>query len=296
MLILLISVDSGDPHQIQEIKDWGFTIDKVTSNPTTVSATIKRIKQEKNKSFSVYDVEMLIRDTVGERTPISVETIGTPYPSYDPENMDPYIFAEEAQQIMDWDPYFVVKLPTVPQGFEAANILRGRVPINFTLVFSRHQARLAADYGGTYVSPFVGRIDDKLKDTAIKREGMDLVKEIIEDYKKEDFDTLVLTASTRKEKNLYHLQKAADYGSHVVTIPFSLFEHIYQKYGDGGVEIIKRLREYKSHSPQNPKKPTYSDKFNWESMQQFERELTLDGVERFLADAQSSGYTIMQQK
>ncbi len=279
-----ISIDSGDPKEIEQVLEWGFPINKVTSNPTTVSKTIMR------DGGTVRDVVDKIRDTVGVTVPVSVETIGTP--DYNPHNMDPEYFVREAFTIMGWDPYFVVKLPTVPEGLEAARKLRDAVPINFTLVFSRHQARLASVYGGMYVSPFVGRIDDKLGEEAEnKREGMDLVREIAEDYRNENFNTKILTASTREER---HLEKAKEYGSHVVTVPYTLFRHIYESRGDAGVKFIHNLRSSgRSYVPQNPRAPTFDASFDWSKMAPFEAELVKEGVKTFLMHAKNAGYSIL---
>jgi transaldolase len=212
--------------------------------------------------------------------------------------MNAETFVEEAHRIMEWDPHFVVKLPTVPQGLESANILHGEVPINFTLVFSQHQGHLAADYGGAYVSPFVGRIDDKLKDPSLivednmPSDGMDLVEKIIHEYNEFDFSTMVLTASTRSED---HLKRAAECGSHLATIPFNLLKSIHDNHPDRGIELFAVLKKSRFHTPKNLSKPTYSSSFNWMKMKHFERELTINGVERFLADAQSAWYSIIDK-
>ncbi len=282
--MMLMSLDSGDPLEIEQVRTWRFTLDKITSNPTTISGTMKR------DGGTVYDVAMRIRDAVGPEAPVSIETLGTP--DYNPGNMNPEYFAKEAREIDSWGKNFVIKLPSVKEGFEAARLLAGEVAINFTLVFSTHQGHMTGVYGGTYTSPFVGRYDDKLKAKGITgREGMDIVKEILNDFRICGISTHVLTASTRNRR---HIEKAAEYGSHVVTIPFNLFKQLYNENGNEAAEWLMKLRENtQSYTPSRSRRPAYDEGFDYSLLLPHERELLQEGLARFLNDAKMVGYRII---
>src|SRR5262249_10886080 len=112
----------------------------------------------------------------------------------------------------------VVKLPLTVDGLEACKALTAeRIKTNVTLCFSANQALLAAKAGATYVSPFVGRLDD------ISEDGMDLIGTILEIFNNYDFQTNVLVASVRHPM---HVEKAALLGAHVATIPFKVIEQL----------------------------------------------------------------------
>jgi len=240
MMTMLISLDTGDPSEVRRVKEWGFPIDKITSNPTTIAATMKRTRD------SVYDVAMHLRDEAGH-VPISIEAIGSE--SYDSSRLGSATFIREAEIIDSWGKDFVVKLPAVAAGFEAAKEI-DFMPVNFTLVFSQHQGYLAGDYGGAYASPFIGRYDDKLKALGIPGDGTDLADEIVRNFRSFGFATKVLVASVR---SITQIETASVMGAHAITMPFNIFRELQDN-----VSWLKELRERTvPHEPPG-RKPTFS--------------------------------------
>lgn len=123
---------------------------------------------------------------------------------------------EEARQIASWHPQVVVKIPIDKEGLEAASILsREGIRINMTLVFSANQALLAALAGCTYVSPFIGRLDDAGHD------GMEVVRQAVEIFDRYHLPAQVLAASIRLPT---HVTRAALAGAHVATVPWAVLE------------------------------------------------------------------------
>ena len=142
--------------------------------------------------------------------PISVETIST-----DAEGM-----VREGKGFAAIHPNIVVKCPLTPEGLKATKVLTGAGhKVNVTLCFSPLQALLAAKAGATYISPFVGRLDD------IGHDGMDLVRDIVLIYKNYGFKTEVLAASLRHP---LHVLQAAKAGAHVGTLPYAVFNMLHQ--------------------------------------------------------------------
>jgi transaldolase len=123
---------------------------------------------------------------------------------------------EEARRIAAWHPNVVVKIPIDEAGLEAISRLsKEGVKINTTLVFSTNQALLAAQAGATYVSPFVGRLDD------VGHEGMAIVAEMIEIFDRYHFPTQVIAASLRHSR---HVIEAARAGAHIATMPYAVLQ------------------------------------------------------------------------
>jgi transaldolase len=126
---------------------------------------------------------------------------------------------EQGRSYAKWHRNVVVKLPTTPDGVKGCKTLSGEgIRINMTLCFSATQALIVAKAGATYVSPFVGRLDD------ISTNGMTLVREIVHIYKNYDFTTQVLAASLRHPM---HVVEAALAGAHVGTMPFKVLEMMF---------------------------------------------------------------------
>ena len=131
------------------------------------------------------------------------------------------VLAEEADAMMEearvkasWAPNVAVKIPVTAAGLEATSVLsQENIAVNMTLCFSVNQALLAARAGASYVSPFVGRLDD------IGHDGMQLVKDIVEVYQHYDLKTKVIAASIRHP---LHCVVAARAGAHIVTVPYSV--------------------------------------------------------------------------
>lgn len=152
--------------------------------------------------------------------PVSTEVL-----SQDAEGM-----ISEARQIAKWADNVVVKIPSTVAGLEATRQLsKENIEVNFTLCFSINQALLAAAAGATYVSPFVGRLDD------IGEDGMRLVREIVEVYKNyPEIKTEVIAASIRHPQ---HCIEAAKAGAHIATLPHKvLMQMIQHPLTDIGVE------------------------------------------------------------
>jgi transaldolase len=125
----------------------------------------------------------------------------------------------EARRLFSLAPNVVVKVPMIPEGIAAARALyQEGIPTNVTLVFSPQQALLAAAAGATYVSPFVGRLDD------IGEDGSGLVRDIVEIFDVQGIQTQVIAASLRHPR---HVFEAALYGAHVATVPFRVLEQMF---------------------------------------------------------------------
>ena len=190
-----IFLDTANTEEIRQATKLGV-ITGVTTNPSLAS-------KEGIGSLNGYrDAVLEITEVVNG--PISVEVL-----SVETEAM-----IEEGWGISQWHPNVVVKMPSTRSGFEAiAQLSSEGVKINQTLCFSVNQALLGAQAGATYVSPFVGRLDDAGQD------GIAVVGDIVSVYGKHGIDTKVLAASIRHPM---HCVAAADAGAHIATIPFKV--------------------------------------------------------------------------
>ena len=184
-----IFLDTANLDEIREIANWGI-LAGVTTNPTLMSKERGDFRQI---------VEEICEIVNG---PVSVEVVAT-----DTEGM-----VEEARRYAAWHPHVVVKIPMLPAGLAATSQLAQEgIKVNMTLIFNPNQALFAALAGATYVSPFLGRVDD------ISTEGMTLVREIVEVFRNDpSIKTQVLAASLRHPR---HLVEAAKAGAHVATCP-----------------------------------------------------------------------------
>lgn len=188
-----IFIDTANLDEIRKANDWGI-IDGVTTNPTLVA--------KEGRDFSSLVQEII--DVVNG--PISVEVIST-----DAEGM-----VKEAVDLSKLSQNIVVKIPMIPEGLKAVKILNDKdVKTNVTVVFSLNQALLAAKAGATYVSPFIGRLDD------IGHEGMQMVRDMVGIFKCYNFKTEIIVASVRHP---LHVIEAAKAGAHATTIPFNVIE------------------------------------------------------------------------
>ena len=189
-------VDTANVNEIREAAALGV-LDGVTTNPSLVS---KEGKPFKETILTICDIV---------NGPVSVEVVAT----------DAGGMCKEGQDYAKWHKNVVVKLPTTREGIKACKCLSEQgIKINMTLCFSPTQALLVAKAGGTYVSPFVGRLDD------ISHNGMDLIRQIVQIYKNYGYPTQVLTASVRHP---LHVVEAALAGSHVATIPFKVLDQMF---------------------------------------------------------------------
>lgn len=194
---MLFFLDTADIQQIERGLEWGM-VDGVTTNPSLIA------KMGKPYLPTVQVIAELVPG------PVSGEVLAT-----DTEGM-----LEQGRRLADLADNVVVKIPLGPEGLSAVRVLTEEgIKTNVTLCFSANQALLAAKAGATYISPFVGRLDD------IGHDGMQLIEEIIEIYTGYDFETQVLVASVRHP---LHVVQSAQLGADVVTIPFGVLEKLYR--------------------------------------------------------------------
>jgi transaldolase len=201
-----IFIDTANLDQIKEINSWGI-LDGVTTNPTLVA------KEGCDFETRVRDICQVVDG------PISAEAI-----SMEAEGM-----IKEARQLSKIHKNIIVKIPMTSEGLKAVKVLsKEGIRTNVTLVFSPNQALLAAKAGATYVSPFVGRLDD------ISHDGMALVRDIVTIFRNYGFKTQVIAASMRHP---VHVTEAALAGAHVATIPYDVLKKmIKHNLTDEGIQ------------------------------------------------------------
>lgn len=190
-------LDTANIDEIQKAKAMGL-IDGVTTNPSLLAREGGDWKTQMKAVCAEVD------------GPVSLEVVGLTA-----EEM-----IKEAKELIKFGPNVVVKIPMLVEGLKAVKELSSQgIDTNVTLVFSPLQALLAAKAGATYVSPFVGRLDD------VAEEGMDLIQDIVEIYENYGFATQVLVASIRHPG---HVRDSALIGADVVTIPYSVLAKLAQ--------------------------------------------------------------------
>ena len=183
-----IFLDTANLHSIKEYNDMGL-IDGITTNPTLLS------KEKEDPAALMREIVRIVKG------PVSLEVVGTKT-----EEM-----VEEAHRLMKYGQNVVVKIPMMPDGLRAIRQLTQEgIPTNVTLVFSANQAILAAKAGASYVSPFIGRLDDGGQD------GIDLIRQIVQIFRNYNFNTEVLVASVRHP---LHIIEAGKIGAQIVTLP-----------------------------------------------------------------------------
>ncbi len=188
-----------DTAEIEEIKEAGALgiLDGVTTNPSLVSKTGKDFRKLLDEILEIVD------------GPVSAEVISTDY-----ENI-----VKEGKDLSKIHKNIVVKVPLIKEGLKAVKTLSDEgIKTNVTLCFSPSQALLAAKAGATYISPFVGRLDD------ISINGMDLISQIVQIYRNYNYSTEVLVASIRHP---LHLVEAALIGADVCTMPFDVINKLF---------------------------------------------------------------------
>jgi len=193
-----IFIDTAIMKEIEWAEERGL-IDGVTTNPTLLNKTDRKLAEV------VHDILHLIKDR-----PVSIEAVS--------QEADELV--REAKEISKLAKNVVIKVPMTDEGLKAARKLKAKgIHINVTLVFSASQALLAARAGATFVSIFVGRLDDA------KQKGMDVVKETVQMFKNYDIPTNVIVASVR---NVRHVEEAALAGADVATVPFKVLVQMYR--------------------------------------------------------------------
>ena len=190
-------VDTANTEEIRELADTGL-LDGVTTNPSLI----------KKSGRSIFEVIEEICGIVDG--PVSAETVAT----------DHATMLKEGQKLSKIAKNIAVKVPLTVDGLKTCKALTGEgIMVNVTLCFSANQALLAAKAGATFISPFVGRLDD------IDEDGMALIKDIRLIYDNYDFKTKILVASIR---NPLHVLEAARIGADVATIPATIMKQLFK--------------------------------------------------------------------
>ena len=188
-------IDTANIDQIKDASNMGM-VDGVTTNPSLIA------KEEGEFKEIIANICKIVQG------PVSAEVISLEY-----EGM-----VTEARELAKIADNIAVKIPMTVEGLKAVKTLSNEgIKTNVTLVFSALQALMAAKAGATYVSPFVGRIDD------LAQEGMDLVEEIVQIYANYDFDTQIIVASVR---NPLHVLNSALIGADIATIPHGVLKKL----------------------------------------------------------------------
>ncbi len=206
-------IDTANIKEIKDTASYGL-LDGVTTNPSLVAKEGKNFLELLDEILKIVD------------GPVSAEVVSTDYDG----------IMKEALELSKIHKNIVVKVPLIKEGIKAVKSLSDKgIKTNVTLCFSPSQALLAAKAGATYISPFVGRLDD------ISHDGMDLIKQIVQIYKNYNFKTEVLVASIRHP---LHLVEAAMTGAHVATMPFDVIEKLF-KHPLTDIGLEKFLSDWK---------------------------------------------------
>lgn len=201
-------IDTANVEHIKEVASWGV-LSGVTTNPSLIAKEGRDFRQVIEEICAIVD------------GPISAEAV-----SLDAEGM-----LKEAREYSEWHDNVTIKLPMTDEGLKAtAGCTKEGIQTNVTLIFSPMQALLAAKAGATYVSPFVGRLDD------ISHVGMELVQTIVSMYDNYSIETEVIVASIR---NPLHVVDAALLGAHISTIPYKVFKQmLHHPLTDKGIQAF----------------------------------------------------------
>jgi len=207
-------IDTANVDEIRKANDLGV-ICGVTTNPSLIAKEGRIFEEVVKEITSIVD------------GPISAEVI-----SLESEKM-----VEEALELVKIHPNIVIKLPMCIEGLKAVKILSAKgIKTNVTLIFSSAQALLAARAGATYVSPFVGRLDD------IGQEGINLISEVAEIFAAHGIETEIISASIR---NPIHVTSSALAGAHIATVPYKVIEQM-TKHPLTDAGIAKFLKDWES--------------------------------------------------
>ncbi|MFH1710282.1 MAG: fructose-6-phosphate aldolase [bacterium] len=201
-----IFIDTANIEEIKTASSWGI-IDGVTTNPSLIA------KEGKNFLSVIREITSIVDG------PISAEATSA----------DSLGIIEEGRKLSKLHKNINVKIPITPEGLKATKVLSSEgIKVNMTLIFSTNQAILAAKAGASFVSPFIGRLDD------ISQNGTDILYEMVEIFKKYGYGTEVIAASIRHP---LHVIEAALAGVHIATIPFKVIEQMVKHpLTDKGIE------------------------------------------------------------
>ena len=193
-------IDTANLNHINELVTYNI-ISGVTTNPSLMAK--EGISGKENCHKRYIDICELVDG------PVSAEVISTDHKG----------MLDEAYELNALHPNIVIKIPMIKEGIKAIYELnKNGIKTNCTLIFSAAQALLAAKAGATYVSPFIGRLDD------INEDGLELIKSIRRIYDNYNFETNILAASIRSK---YHINKCAEIGTDFATIPYSLINQLF---------------------------------------------------------------------
>ncbi|HEX5797934.1 MAG TPA: fructose-6-phosphate aldolase [Candidatus Saccharimonadales bacterium] len=210
-------VDTAKLDEIKKAQEFGV-LDGVTTNPSLMAKV--GVKGQKN----IHAHYKAICDIVDDN--VSAEVIAVDFDG----------IMEEAHELAKIDKKIVVKVPMIPDGIRAIKVLSAEnIRTNCTLVFSPAQALLAAKAGASYVSPFIGRLDD------VSIDGLQLIADMVTIFSRYEFKTEVLVASVRHP---IHVIESAKMGAGAATVPFSVLEQFFKHpLTDAGLD--KFLKDYK---------------------------------------------------
>ena len=208
-------LDTANVDKIREFAELGM-VDGVTTNPTLIAKEGRDFHEVIKEICSIVD------------GPVSAEVIA----------LDAKGMIEEARELSKLADNVVIKIPMTKEGLKAVNVLsKEGIKTNVTLIFSANQALMAAKAGATYVSPFVGRLDD------IGQNGMQLIAEIVQIFRNYDIKTEIIVASVRHPM---HVIEAAELGADIATIPFAVLDKMFNHpLTDKGIDaFMKDWEEY----------------------------------------------------
>lgn len=201
-------LDTGMVDEIKQALDWGI-LDGVTTNPSLIAKTGRPFMEVVKEILKLVD------------GPVSVEIVAK-----DAKGM-----VEQGKMLADLGDNVVVKIPMTPEGMRAVQELESEgIPTNVTLVFSPMQALIAGKAGASFVSPFVGRVDD------VSGDGMKIIKDIVQIFNNYEIDTQIIVASVRHPM---HVLEAALIGADICTMPFDVMKKLFQHpLTDKGIELF----------------------------------------------------------
>ncbi|MCG3086318.1 fructose-6-phosphate aldolase [Sporosarcina cyprini] len=210
-------IDTANFEEIKEAHSWGI-LSGVTTNPSLVA--------KENVSF---------HDRLREITALVPGSVSAEVIALDAEGM-----IKEGRELAKIAPNITVKLPMTHEGLKACSVFSQEgIKTNVTLIFSANQALLAARAGATYVSPFLGRLDD------IGQEGIQLISTIADIFTIHDIDTEIIAASIRGPQ---HITDAALAGAHIATTPFKVLQQLFHHpLTDKGIEQFLKDWEARGH-------------------------------------------------
>lgn len=188
-------IDTANVEEIREVSSWGI-LEGVTTNPSLIAREGRDLREV------IMEITQLVDG------PISAEVMGE-------ASEDMVAEAEDLAQIHD---NIVIKIPMTMEGLKATSILRDKgIRTNLTLIFSPAQALLAAKAGASFVSPFIGRLDD------VAHDGIQLVKDIVHIFQTHNMEAEVIAASIRHNLHVVH---AAVVGAHIATVPYGVLKQM----------------------------------------------------------------------